>query len=46
LKPFEVLSIIATVRSHETGLFGLADSLWSLWSKPFQSGPFRSHFCT
>jgi len=23
LKPFEVLSIIATVRSHGTGLFGL-----------------------
>jgi len=27
LKPFEVLSIIATVMSHGTGLFGLAGSV-------------------
>ena len=37
IEPYKVLSIIATVRLHGTGLFGLADSVW-----PFQSGQFQS----
>jgi len=38
LKPLEVLSIIATVRPHGTGLFGLAVSVWAILIWPFQSG--------
>jgi len=43
LKPFEVLSIIAAVRSHGTGLFSLAISVMG----HFSLATFRSrHFCT